>query len=217
MINGNKIDIPQKWIQQQKSKNAAFSRQFKNCMKGVTQGYTVNLKLDGVGFEAKGLEEDPNLRCSSLDAKTNQKNTFGTLSFHQDKKFQLIKYYSSQSKKSLKELPCTESKETNVLKGRITEGQDINKILENDCKGHLKALQLTVGKSHSLLYRIPWRFVTISKDILSSTGIISIFSISLLAATQVAADIRSYRKVEAYKGKGIKFDNEIFVSKKEKK
>jgi ribosomal protein L6P/L9E len=52
---------------------------------------------------------------------------------------------------------------------------------------------------------------------LSSTGIISIFSISLLAATQVAADIRSYRKVEAYKGKGIKFDNEIFVSKKEKK
>jgi len=49
-----------------------------------------------------------------------------------------------------------------------------------------------------------------------STGIISIFSISLSEATQVAADIRSYRKIEAYKGKGIKFDGEVFTSKKEK-
>ena len=96
-------------------------------------------------------------------------------------------------------------------------GQDIGEILRKDCKDQLKVLQLNLGKSHSLFYEIPWRTVTISKDILRSTGIISIFSISLPCATQTAADIRRYAKVEAYKGKGISFDGDIFISKKEKK
>jgi ribosomal protein L6P/L9E len=52
---------------------------------------------------------------------------------------------------------------------------------------------------------------------LNSTGIVSIFSISLLKATQVANEIIRYRKTEVYKGKGISLDTTIFLSKKERK
>lgn len=162
------------WIEKGKNRNLSFVRQLRNCIKGVTQGFTINLKLEGVGFEAKIVDDE------DFFIKTNKKKT-----------------------------SCKEK--TNFL------GQDIGEILRKDCKDQLKVLQLNLGKSHSLFYEIPWRTVTISKDILRSTGIISIFSISLPCATQTAADIRRYAKVEAYKGKGISFDGDIFISKKEKK
>ena len=162
------------WIEKGKNRNLSFARQLRNCMKGVTQGFTINLKLEGVGFEAKLVDDED--------------------------------FFNKK-----KSPPALGREGTNFL------GQDIGEILRNDCKDQLKVLQLNLGKSHSLFYEIPWRTVTISKDILRSTGIISIFSISLVCATQTAADIRRYGKVEAYKGKGISFDGDIFISKKEKK
>lgn len=74
-------------------------------------------------------------------------------------------------------------------------------------------LRFNLGKSHKSVYKIPLQYVTISNNILKSTGILSISSISLLKLTEVVSEIKRYRKVEPYKGKGILLEGEKFISK----
>jgi ribosomal protein L6P/L9E len=104
--------------------------------------------------------------------------------------------------------------------------QDLNFRFKNlneskKSKDNLKfvkeVLSFYLGKSHNLLYEIPLNSITISKDILKTTGVISIFSTHLNYVSQIAATIKNYKKPDPYKGKGISFENFTFISKKEQK
>ena len=76
-----------------------------------------------------------------------------------------------------------------------------------------KKLNLTLGFSHPVDHEIPEN-VTVETP--SQTEII-IKGIDKQVVGQVAAEIRAYRPPEPYKGKGVKYADEIIVRKEAKK
>lgn len=76
-----------------------------------------------------------------------------------------------------------------------------------------KKLNLTLGFSHPVDHEIP---EGISIETPSQTEIV-IKGIDKQAVGQVAAEIRAYRPPEPYKGKGVKYADEIIVRKEAKK
>jgi large subunit ribosomal protein L6 len=76
-----------------------------------------------------------------------------------------------------------------------------------------KNLQLALGYSHDVVYKIPEGIaITVPKP----TEIVINGSDSQRVG-QVAAEIRSYRPPEPYKGKGVKYSNEFIFRKEGKK
>lgn len=73
-------------------------------------------------------------------------------------------------------------------------------------------LNLSLGYSHPIEYAIP---EGITVECPKPTQII-ISGIDKQVVGQVAAEIRSYRKPEPYKGKGIKYSDEIIIRKEGK-
>ena len=74
-------------------------------------------------------------------------------------------------------------------------------------------LKLQLGYSHDIDYNIP-------KDVkieCPKQNIIKLFSINKEVLGATAAKIRSYRKPEPFKGKGIKYENEFIFRKEGKK
>jgi large subunit ribosomal protein L6 len=81
-------------------------------------------------------------------------------------------------------------------------GVGFRAAVEND------KLKLSVGFSHAVIYQIPLGIsVTVEQNIITVSGI------SKQQVGQVAADIRSIKKPEPYKGKGIKFVGERIIRK----
>jgi large subunit ribosomal protein L6 len=76
-----------------------------------------------------------------------------------------------------------------------------------------KTLQLQLGYSHDVSYPIP-AGVTIKCDKPTS---ITVSGADKQRVGQVTAEIRSFRKPEPYKGKGIKYDTETIRRKEGKK
>lgn len=76
-----------------------------------------------------------------------------------------------------------------------------------------KDLQLQLGYSHDVIYPIP-ADITIKCDKPTS---ISISGADKQRVGQVAAEIRAYRGPEPYKGKGIRYDDEVILRKEGKK
>ena len=74
-------------------------------------------------------------------------------------------------------------------------------------------LNLTLGYSHPVHYKIP-DDITIETP--NQTEII-IKGINKQKIGQIAAEIRAYRKPEPYKGKGIRYANEVVTIKETKK
>lgn len=74
-------------------------------------------------------------------------------------------------------------------------------------------LNLNLGFSHPLNFNIP-AGITIESPIQTE---IVIKGIDKQKVGQVAAKIRSYRPPEPYKGKGIKYSNEVIIMKEAKK
>ncbi len=74
-------------------------------------------------------------------------------------------------------------------------------------------LGLTLGHSHPIEYVIP---KDISVETPSQTEVV-VRGIDRQKVGQVAADIRSYRPPEPYKGKGVKYADEVIVRKEAKK
>lgn len=123
--------------------------------------------------------------------------------------------------------PCNESKRARSMWGMsrtlvqnlvtgVTEGY--KKTLEINGVGYRAALkgkdlQLQLGFSHEVLHPIP---EGIKIECPSPTGII-VSGIEKQKVGQVAADIRSYRPPEPYKGKGIKYADEYIFRKEGKK
>lgn len=74
-------------------------------------------------------------------------------------------------------------------------------------------LELKLGFSHYIYYKVP-KTVQITSH---KSTFIYIFSNSYYLLTQTAANIRSYKHPEPYKGKGILYENEKIVLKEGKK
>src|SRR3954452_14297458 len=76
-----------------------------------------------------------------------------------------------------------------------------------------KSLQLALGYSHDVVYAIPEGITIV---VPKPTEIIIVGNDSQRVG-QVAAEIRSYRPPEPYKGKGVKYANEFIFRKEGKK
>lgn len=74
-------------------------------------------------------------------------------------------------------------------------------------------LNLSLGFSHPIAYRLP---KGISAETPTQTEIV-IKGVDRQLVGQVAAEVRSYRKPEPYKGKGVRYVDEVVVIKETKK
>jgi large subunit ribosomal protein L6 len=74
-------------------------------------------------------------------------------------------------------------------------------------------LEFQVGQSHDLFYKVPSGI----RAFLVKPTLIGLYGIHKSQLTQVAAEIRRFKLPEPYKGKGIRFQDEIFVTKVGKK
>jgi len=79
-----------------------------------------------------------------------------------------------------------------------------------------KDLQLQVGYSHDVIYKIP-AGITIALDGPKKDTIIRISGIDKQKVGQVAAELRAYRKPEPYQGKGVRYQGEFILRKEGKK
>ena len=103
----------------------------------------------------------------------------------------------------------------NTIKG-VSEG--FTKTLELNGTGYRASisgskLKLQLGYSHNIDYEIPKEV----KIECPKQNIIKLTSYNKDALGAAAAKIRSYRKPEPFKGKGIKYDNEYIYRKEGKK
>ena len=124
-------------------------------------------------------------------------------------------------------LPKDEKDKTNPLWG--TTSAHVKNTLSGVCNGYSKTLvligtgyrasvvdsklKLQLGFSHDIDYEIPKEV----KIECPKQNIIKITSIHKEILGEVAAKIRSYRKPEPFKGKGIKYENEFIFRKEGKK
>jgi large subunit ribosomal protein L6 len=97
-------------------------------------------------------------------------------------------------------------------------GQGFTANLEINGVGYRAAVQgknlvLQLGFSHEVVYPIPPEV----KIVCEKPTTVSISGADKQRVGQVAAEIRSYRKPEPYKGKGIKYDHETIRRKEGKK
>ncbi len=91
--------------------------------------------------------------------------------------------------------------------------QGFSKKLELNGVGYRVALQgtdlkLNIGLSHDVIYKVPQGIqVAVEQNTMTVTGI------DKQQVGQVAAEIRSLKKPEPYKGKGIKYEGERILRK----
>ena len=103
----------------------------------------------------------------------------------------------------------------NIIHG-VTEGFNKNLILNGvGYKAMLKGkiLELNLGYSHPINFNIPDDI----KISVSKPTEINIFGVDKQKVGQIASNIRAFRKPEPYKGKGIKYSDEIIRRKEGKK
>jgi large subunit ribosomal protein L6 len=98
----------------------------------------------------------------------------------------------------------------NMVEG-VTRGFEVKQELVGvgyraEAKGQV--LELSLGYSHDIHFEIPPEVQVETKTERRSNPIITLKSIDKQLIGQVAAKIRSFRKPEPYKGKGIKFVGE---------
>jgi large subunit ribosomal protein L6 len=81
------------------------------------------------------------------------------------------------------------------------------------CSNTGQLLELTLGYSHPILFLLPdeVKLLTITEKGKNPTIRLESADIQLIG--QVAAKIKSFRKPEPYKGKGVRFSNEIIRRK----
>jgi large subunit ribosomal protein L6 len=123
--------------------------------------------------------------------------------------------------------PRSETKRARSLYG--TARAQINNLLEGVTKGFEKKLEITgvgyraalqgknlqlaLGYSHDVIYTIPEGItITVPKP-----TEINVAGIDSQRVGQVAAEIRSYRPPEPYKGKGVRYSDEFIFRKEGKK
>jgi len=76
-----------------------------------------------------------------------------------------------------------------------------------------KLLELSLGHSHSIFLQIPEELSVSAETLKGKNPTVTLEGIDKQLIGQVAAKIRSLRKIEPYKGKGVKFVGEIIRRK----
>lgn len=120
-----------------------------------------------------------------------------------------------KSKRALQQWGMSRTMVANMVQG-VTEG--FKKELEITGVGYRaqvqgKDLVLQLGYSHEIRYPVP---EGIKIDAPSQTEVV-ISGIDRQQVGQVAAEIRGFRKPEPYKGKGVRYADEIILRKEGKK
>jgi large subunit ribosomal protein L6 len=100
---------------------------------------------------------------------------------------------------------------TGVSTGFTTNQELVGVGYRAEAKGQL--LELSLGYSHTILFEVPAEVKLETKTEKGKPPLITLNSYDKQLLGQVAAKIRSFRKPEPYKGKGIKFSNEILRRK----
>ena len=168
------------------------------------------------------IKIDNDITCSFENGNFNAKGKLGEMSMLVDPLYKVdiheneifVKPKDEKDKLNPK-WGTTRSLVSNIVIG-VTKG--FSKTLELNGTGYRASvsgstLKLQLGFSHDIDYNIP-------KDVkveCPKQNIIKLssFNKEMLGAT--AAKIRSYRKPEPFKGKGIKYDNEFIFRKEGKK
>ena len=104
---------------------------------------------------------------------------------------------------------------SNMIKG-VTEGYKKNLELIGvgfKASNQGNVLDLSLGYSHNILFEVPKELKVATATEKGQNPTISLEGIDHQLLGQVAAKIRSLRKPEPYKGKGIKFQGEILRRK----
>lgn len=123
--------------------------------------------------------------------------------------------------------PANDSREANAMSGTLRAL--VNNMVNGVTKGFEKKLQLigvgfkaqaqgdklnlTLGFSHPILHQMP---AGIKCETPTQTEIL-IKGISRQVVGQVAAEVRAYRPPEPYKGKGVRYADEVVTLKETKK
>ena len=109
----------------------------------------------------------------------------------------------------------TRSVLNSIILGCTNDFKKTLKLVGTGYKANLqgKILKISAGYSHDIDYQIPEGINIKCQD----PNTIEVSGANKAQVGQVAADIRSYRKPEPYKGKGIKYDNEYIHRKEGKK
>ncbi|MDZ7607829.1 MAG: 50S ribosomal protein L6 [Cyclobacteriaceae bacterium] len=71
-----------------------------------------------------------------------------------------------------------------------------------------KILELSLGHSHSIFFEIPEELAVTAETLKGKNPTVTLVGIDKQLIGQVAAKIRALRKVEPYKGKGVRFVGE---------
>lgn len=100
---------------------------------------------------------------------------------------------------------------TGVSTGFKTDQELVGVGYRAEAKGQL--LELTLGYSHNILFELPKEINVETKAEKGKAPVITLSSHDRQLLGQVAAKIRSMRKPEPYKGKGIKFAGEVLRRK----
>ena len=157
-----------------------------------------------------------------IDGFVSAKGKLGELRYKMDKftniklSDQSIKVSPKDNSKRSKQMWGTvRSRIFNIVYG-VSEGFSKNLILNGvGYKAILKGkiLELNLGYSHPINFNIPDDIkITVDKP-----TEISIFGVDKQKVGQIASNIRAYRKPEPYKGKGIRYSDEIIRRKEGKK
>ena len=123
--------------------------------------------------------------------------------------------------------PAAESIQSNAMAGTLRAL--VNNMVTGVSKGFEKklllvgvgyraqaqgdALNLTLGFSHPVVHKMP---AGIKVETPTQTEIL-IKGVDRQVVGQVAADVRSYRPPEPYKGKGVRYSDEVVIKKETKK
>ena len=162
----------------------------------------VTAKLDGQLIAVKGAKGELNFTVPDEVAVTLEGNVVHVTPHHQDKRSRAM-------------WGTARARVQNLVVG-VTQG--FEKKLEINGVGYKAAvagknLQLSLGYSHDVVFPIPEGItITVPKP-----TEITIVGNDSQRVGQVAAEIRSYRPPEPYKGKGVKYADEFIFRKEGKK
>ena len=160
----------------------------------------VDIKIDGANLSVKGGKGSLALALTGgIEVKV--KDDIATVSYDGDRNRAMA--------------GTTRSLLANMVKG-VSEGWEKRLVLNGvgyRAKASGKAVNLTIGFSHQVDYQLA---EGVSAETPSQTEIV-ISGIDKQAVGQAAAEIRSFRPPEPYKGKGIRYADEHVRRKEAKK
>lgn len=162
----------------------------------------VDIQVSGQNVKAKGPKGNSEMEVNSLVSVAMEEGTLKVAS-------------NDKEKKSVAMAGTMRSLLNNLVLG-VNEG--FEKKLELRGVGYRaqaqgNKLNLTLGFSHPVVHDIP---DGVKVETPSQTEVV-VTGINKQAVGQVAADIRSYRPPEPYKGKGVRYVGEHVVMKEAKK